>query len=64
VRARVDPSRCRGHALCFATAPTIFHWDAEHDRAVSDDAIVPPELEQDVVAACDGCPERAISIEP
>jgi ferredoxin len=63
VRVQVDPTRCRGHALCFGQAPEAFDFLDLDDRAiVRDDAVgnVPDDV---LLAAARECPERAIVIE-
>jgi ferredoxin len=64
VKVHVDPTRCRGHALCVGRAPEAFEFIDLEDRSVvraGAEATVPDEV---FLAAARECPERAIVIEP
>lgn len=56
----VDEDRCRGHGVCSSLCPTVF---VLNDDGYSEVLVpqVPPEAEQDVLAAVRQCPEKAIS---
>ena len=59
----VDRTRRAGLGLCEAVAPDVFEVDAAgdlvvHERAASDDRRAA------VDEAVDGCPTRALSVEP
>jgi ferredoxin len=59
----IDPSMCRGHALCVGSAPEAFEFIDLEDRAVvrpGAEATVAPEV---FLAASRECPERAIVVE-
>ena len=63
MRVQIDPSRCRGHALCVGRAPDAFDFLDLEDRAVVRDGaqgVVPDDV---FLAAARECPERAIIIE-
>jgi len=59
----IDPTMCRGHALCVSSAPDAFEFIDLEDRAVvrtGAELSVPAEV---FVAAARECPERAIMVE-
>lgn len=59
----VDPSKCRGHALCLTHAPEAFEFIDLEDRSVvkvGAEATVPVTV---FVHAANECPERAIIVE-
>ncbi|MGA5545359.1 ferredoxin [Mycobacterium sp. NPDC051198] len=57
----VDDDLCRGHGVCAALCPQVFTLtDGGYAEAIATD--IPPELEDAVAEAVDGCPERAIHI--
>ncbi len=56
----VDPSRCTGHARCFASAPELFSFDSEEERSSAKPGPVPHGLLDKARAAVGGCPEGAI----
>jgi len=59
----VDPSKCRGHALCLTNAPEAFEFiDLEDRSKVIDGAEATVALEV-FLAAAQECPERAIIVE-
>lgn len=59
----VDPSRCRGHALCLTYAPDAFEFiDLEDRSRVVEGAEKTTSLEVFQTAARE-CPEQAIVIE-
>jgi ferredoxin len=58
LRAVVDRDECFGFANCVATAPLVFHLDAEGLSVAADVEADPALLE----AAVDGCPRGAISL--
>jgi ferredoxin len=62
MRVSIDPTRCRGHALCLGIAPDAFEFlDLEDRSAVRDGAEhVPVDV---LLAAARECPERAITVE-
>lgn len=59
----VDPSRCRGHALCVGAAPEAFEFLDLNDRAVVRDGAIGVVADAVFIAAARECPERAIVIE-
>jgi len=60
VRIRVDPTKCQGHARCFALVPELFDIDDYGMSSVKDDGSVPPDLEERSRLAIANCPEFAI----
>ena len=63
MKVHVDPSRCRGHALCVGRAPEAFEFIDLEDRSVVREG-APSRVSPEVfVAAARECPERAIMIE-
>ena len=58
----VDPTRCQGHARCFAFAPDHFDFDDEGYAFVPDDRNKFEVLSDDMKLAVANCPERAIII--
>jgi ferredoxin len=63
MKVTIDPTRCRGHALCLANAPDAFEFlDLEDRSVVREGAAERVPLEQ-LLAAERECPERAITVE-
>jgi ferredoxin len=62
MKTRIREHACQGHAMCAITCPDVFHTDAETGHAFVIGEHVPPNLEDDVRAARDSCPEEAIEI--
>jgi ferredoxin len=62
MKAVVDTDRCRGHAACWAVCPEVFTLTDDGYAAVLTPE-VPPEFEEAVQIAVDGCPEQAITAE-
>jgi ferredoxin len=62
VKVTIDPTRCRGHALCLGRAPDAFEFLDLEDRSQMRPGAdqVPIEL---LLAAERECPERAITVE-
>ncbi len=62
MKVSIDPTRCRGHALCLAHAPEAFEFLDLEDRSVVRDGAehVPADV---LLAAARECPERAITVE-
>ena len=63
MKVTIDPTRCRGHALCLANAPEAFEFLDLEDRSVVREGAeqrVPLEL---LLAAARECPERAITVD-
>lgn len=58
LRAVVDRDECFGFAICVATAPRVFHLDADGISVAADIDADPALLD----AAVDGCPRSAISL--
>ena len=62
MKVSIDPTRCRGHALCLGLAPAAFEFLDLEDRSVvragAED--VPVDV---LLAAARECPERAITVE-
>jgi len=59
----VDPTKCRGHALCVGNAPEAFEFIDLEDRAVvraGAESTSEPEV---FLSAARECPERAIIVE-
>jgi ferredoxin len=63
VRVSVDPKVCEANAVCVGLAPEVFDLDDEDVLHI----VVPeppPELHERVRRAVDGCPKRALSLDP
>lgn len=59
---RVDKTRCQGHAMCNAVAPTVYPLDDDGYVAI-DFAEVDEGDRAAALLGAETCPERAISIE-
>jgi len=60
---RVDKTRCMGHAMCDALAPTVFEVTDLGFNEMGEFEV--PDTERDAVErGMAACPERAISIQP
>lgn len=59
----VDPSRCRGHALCLTHAPEAFEFIDLEDRSVVIEGATDRVALEVFQTAAKNCPERAIIIE-
>jgi len=63
MRVYVDPSKCRGHALCLTNGPDGFEFITMEDRSqVVEGAVGTVPVEEFLTAARE-CPERAIVVE-
>ena len=62
VKVTIDPTRCRGHALCLGRAPDAFEFLDFEDRAQVRPGADQAPIEQ-IMAAERECPERAITVE-
>lgn len=62
IKAVVDRSACCAYGLCAEICPEIYKLD-ENGIAYTEDAVVPPELEDRAREGCDACPQMAIHIE-
>jgi ferredoxin len=63
MKVYVDPSKCRGHALCLTHAPGAFEFiDLEDRSQVVAGAELTTPVEVFLTAARE-CPERAIIVE-
>lgn len=63
MKVSIDPDKCMGHGMCYASAPSVFVDDDDGYGQVIGDGTVPPD---DVEAARTGaanCPEAAITVE-
>lgn len=62
MRVTIDFDKCEGHGLCVLTAPAVFWIDDDgYTQFVTD----PPASERDnVMAAAQDCPARAIQVLP
>jgi ferredoxin len=58
----VDPTKCQGHARCYALAPALFSVDEFGLSSVVGDGSVPVELEAVARLVAANCPEFAIDI--
>jgi ferredoxin len=61
MRVKVDRKLCNGDQVCTALCPEVFTIDNEGIVEVQVDE-VPEELEVDVTAAVESCPEQCLSI--
>lgn len=61
MKVTVDDDRCRGHGVCCSLCPEVFDLtDAGYAAVLTSE--VPQDLEEAVLTAVDGCPERAITV--
>jgi ferredoxin len=62
VKVSIDPTRCRGHALCLGIAPDAFEFLDLEDRSVVRTGAehVPVDV---LLTAARECPERATTVE-
>jgi len=60
MKVAVDDERCRGHGVCCALCPEVFSLTGDGYTVVLMPE-VPADLEEEVRAAVDGCPEHAIT---
>jgi ferredoxin len=60
LKIRVDPTKCQGHARCYALAPELFDVDDYGLSTVVGDGTVPTALEERATLAVANCPEGAI----
>lgn len=62
MKVSIDPTRCRGHALCLGIAPDAFEFLDLEDRSVVRKGVenVPVDV---LLTAARECPERAITVE-
>lgn len=63
MQVHIDPTRCRGHALCVGRAPEAFDFLDLDDRAVVRADAVGLVADEVFLAAARECPERAIIVE-
>ena len=61
MKVAVDPSKCHGHARCFALVPELFAVDDYGTSSVLGDGTVRPDLEERAHLAIANCPEFAIA---
>ena len=59
----IDPSKCRGHALCLTWAPDAFEFIDLEDRSVVKEGAEKTVPVETFLAAARECPERAIIVE-
>ncbi|MGE3329071.1 MAG: ferredoxin [Acidimicrobiia bacterium] len=59
----VDPSKCRGHALCLTWAPEAFEFIDLEDRSVVKEGAEKTVPVETFLSAARECPERAIIVE-
>lgn len=59
----IDPSKCRGHALCLTWAPEAFEFIDLEDRSVVKEGAEKTVSAETFLAAARECPERAIIVE-
>lgn len=62
MKAKVDADLCVGCGLCVETCPAVF--EMKDSLAVAKAAGVPADAEAACRDAADGCPVKAITIEP
>jgi ferredoxin len=62
MKVKVDRKLCNGDQVCTALCPEVFTIDEEGIATIQVDK-VPEELEGDVVAAVESCPEQCLSID-
>ena len=64
MKVTIDPTKCRGHALCLRSAPEAFDFLDLEDRAFVIDGAVGSVPDEVFVKAAQECPEHAITVEP
>ena len=62
MRVVLDRSRCTGIGICEALAPEVFEVNDDGGLVVLNPE-VPASAEEDVTAAVEACPTRALSLE-
>ena len=62
MKVHVDPSRCQGHARCYALAPELFDIDDYGNSTERYGGLVPDGMEDRARLAVANCPENAIEI--
>lgn len=62
MKVRLDPSRCVGHAQCYAVDPDLFPIDDSGNSILAEHEVRPEDMQltRDSVAAC---PEMALILE-
>ncbi|MGQ0803499.1 MAG: ferredoxin [Actinomycetota bacterium] len=61
VKVAVDPTRCKGYAVCMFEAPEVFELGDDNVAYVIDES-PPDELREKVETAVRLCPTSALSI--
>lgn len=62
MKAIIDPTKCSGHARCYATDPELFQID-DSGYALRPEFEVPAGAEETAREGAAACPERAITVE-
>lgn len=62
MKVRVIDSVCQGHAMCILACPELFKLNDDDGHAYVESEDVPPDMEEHVRQALNGCPEAAIEI--
>lgn len=63
MKVRVDSERCRGHTLCWLSAPTAFQLSDIDGHVTPAFDEVPTDLQAQMREAVSFCPGRTISID-
>lgn len=63
MRVFIDPTKCRGHALCLTHAPDAFEFIDLEDRSVVKEGAETTVSAEMLLTAARECPERAITVE-
>jgi ferredoxin len=63
MKVSIDPTRCRGHALCLTIAPETFEFVTLEDRSVVKDGAEATGPVEILLEAARECPEQAIVVE-
>jgi ferredoxin len=62
VKATIDPAKCVGHGMCYATAPDVYEDDDDGFGRLRDGGEVRPGFEDRARTGAANCPEQAITL--
>jgi len=62
MRVVVDQTKCQGHSLCEALAPSLFELSEETGLSRAIDGEVPEDFVPSARQAATSCPEHAIRV--
>ncbi|HKE75313.1 MAG TPA: ferredoxin [Acidimicrobiales bacterium] len=62
MKIHADRSRCQGHAMCNAAAPSVFPLDDLGYTTLDGDIEVPEGLDDQARRGVNSCPERVFTV--